>query len=68
MTETEEILNDWKAVYAEQYPHRDPERMQYSDAMLAGFTMLRRELRSSRGERLRFRIKARFQRYNGESA
>jgi hypothetical protein len=47
MTETEELLADWKAVYGEQNPSRDPERMRYDEAMLAGFTLMRREMRSA---------------------
>ncbi len=51
MTETDDLLVDWKAVYAEQNPTREPERMQYSEAMLAGFTLIRRELRMAQPSR-----------------
>ena len=45
MTEAEELLSDWKATYGELNPKRDPDSMQYTDAMLALAVLLRREIR-----------------------
>lgn len=47
MTEAEELLTDWKAVYGELHPAREPDQMQYTDAMLALGVLLRREARMS---------------------
>lgn len=68
MTEEEELLTDWKAVYGEQQPRRDPERMQYTDAMLALGTLLRREIRAGQAPIVRYRLTHRLFQYNGDSA
>lgn len=45
MSETAELLSDWKAVYGEIFPHRNPEAMRVDDALLALGVLLRREVR-----------------------
>jgi hypothetical protein len=49
MTEAEKLLHDWKVVYGETHPAREPDGMQYTDAMLALGVLLRREARMSTG-------------------
>ena len=43
--ESQELLADLRAVYAELFPYRDPQRCHPTDAELAGLVMLRREMR-----------------------
>lgn len=42
--EETELLTAWKAVYGELNPLRDPDSMNYTDAMLALGVRLRREI------------------------
>lgn len=66
MTETEKLLSDWRATYAELNPNREPDSMQYTDAMLALAVMLRREMRQPAAA-VRTRVTYRLDRYNGNS-
>jgi hypothetical protein len=67
VTEEEELLIDWKAVYGEQNPKRPVEQMQYTAAMLALGTLLRREIRTGEAARVRYRLTHRLLQYNGDS-
>ena len=42
--ETKEFLIDWRATYGELHPDREPDAMNYTDAMLAMGVLLRREI------------------------
>lgn len=45
--EAAEVLANWRATYAEIFPHRNPEAMPVDDANLALVVMLRREMRAA---------------------
>ena len=68
MTEKEELLTDWKAVYGEMYPHRPAEEMNYSASTLALGVLLRREIRLGQAAQVRYRLTHRLFQYNGDSA
>jgi hypothetical protein len=44
MNEINELLCDWRAVYGELFPSRDPQAMQYSDALAAGMELMDRKI------------------------
>lgn len=46
-SEAADVLAEWKAAYAEVFPHRNPEAMRVDDADLALAVMLRREVRAA---------------------
>ena len=48
-SEAADILAEWRAVYAEIFPHRNPEAMPVDDPQLALAVMVRRELRLAAG-------------------
>ena len=65
-SEPAETLALWKAVYAELFPHRNPEAMRVDDDALALAVMLRRELRAVPGV-VRIRVIRRLDEYRGNS-
>ena len=44
-TELADTVEQWKATYAECFPHRNPEGMELDDKLIALAVMLRRELK-----------------------
>lgn len=44
MTELETLLHEWKAVYGELHPTRNPEHMLYNDSALALAVLMNRKI------------------------
>lgn len=62
--EAAEVLADWRATYAELFPHRNPEAMPVNDADLALAVMQRREMRAAAKVSLTHRDLDRIARHN----
>lgn len=72
MSEATELLADWKKVYGEMHPRRDPESMRYDDSTLALGVLLQAEIRKAAqtapvsAGRLQARMMDRFAKHNSK--